>query len=153
MALARIEVLQGRTSGEKKRLIEAVRTALSEALKAPADDPAVRLAEYPHEQFLLPYPDRHSDFYTLIEVTMFAGRSMDTKRRLYGAIVQKLAALGVPEDDVLIVLHEPTMENWAVSGGIPASEVDVGFKVDASGDGQISPPVQERAHREVERDQ
>jgi hypothetical protein len=31
---------------------------------------------------------------------------------------------------VLIVLHEPPMESWAVSGGIPASEVDVGFKVD-----------------------
>jgi phenylpyruvate tautomerase PptA (4-oxalocrotonate tautomerase family) len=55
---------------------------------------------------------------------------MDTKRRLYGAIVQKLATLGVPENDVLIVLHEPAMENWAGNGGIPASEVDVGFKVD-----------------------
>jgi phenylpyruvate tautomerase PptA (4-oxalocrotonate tautomerase family) len=45
MALARIEVLEGRTSGEKKRLVEAVRAALSEALKAPGYDPTVRLAE------------------------------------------------------------------------------------------------------------
>ena len=130
MALARIEVLEGRTSGEKKSLMEAVRAALSEALQAPRDDPTVRLAEYPRQQFLLPYPDRHSDRYTLVEVTMFAGRSLDTKRRLYDAIVQRLDTLGAPSDDVLIVLHEPPMENWAVYGGIPASEVDVGFKVD-----------------------
>jgi phenylpyruvate tautomerase PptA (4-oxalocrotonate tautomerase family) len=130
MALARIELIEGRTSGEKKALVEAVRAALSEALQAPHDDPTVRLAEYPSEQFLQPYPDRHSDRYTLVEVTMFAGRSLDTKRRLYGAIVQRLARLGIPSNDVLIVLHEPPMENWAVNGGIPASDVDVGFKVD-----------------------
>ena len=61
---------------------------------------------------------------------MFAGRSMDAKRRLYDAIVQRLMALDVPANDVLIVLHEPPMENWGVDGGTPASEVDVGFKVD-----------------------
>jgi len=130
MALARIEIRQGRSSEEKRALVEAVSAALSEALQAPPEDPSVRLAEYPLEQFSIPYPDRHSDRYTLVEVTMFAGRSPQTKRRLYDAIVERLAALGVPANDVLIVLHEPPMENWAVDGGIPASEVDVGFKVD-----------------------
>jgi len=77
MALARIELLEGRTPEEKRALVEAVRAALSEALEAPEEDPVVRLAEYPREQFSLPYPDRHSDRYALVEVTMFAGRSMD----------------------------------------------------------------------------
>jgi hypothetical protein len=79
---------------------------------------------------LIPYPDRHSDRFTLVEVTMFSGRSMETKRRLYHAIVDGLKASDVPRDDILIVLHEPPMHNWVVSGGVPASEVDVGFKVD-----------------------
>jgi phenylpyruvate tautomerase PptA (4-oxalocrotonate tautomerase family) len=130
MALARIELLEGRTREEKRALVEAVRAALSEALKTPHEDPVVRLAEYPREQFSLPYPDRHSDRYALVEVTMFAGRAMDAKRRLYDAIVRRLTALNVPANDVLIVLHEPPMENWGVDGGTPASEVDVGFKVD-----------------------
>jgi phenylpyruvate tautomerase PptA (4-oxalocrotonate tautomerase family) len=130
MALARIELLEGRTPEEKRALVQAVRAALSEALKAPDEDPLVRLAEYPPEQFSLPYPGRHSDRYALIKVTMFAGRSMDAKRRLYNAMVQRLAALNVPANDVLIVLHEPPMENWGVDGGTPANEIDVGFKVD-----------------------
>jgi phenylpyruvate tautomerase PptA (4-oxalocrotonate tautomerase family) len=130
MALARIEILAGRTAEERANMVEAVRAALSEALQAPDDDPSVRLVAYPREEFSLPYPDRHSDRYTLIEITMFAGRSMDTKRRLYDAIVRRLARFEVPGDDVVIVLHEPAMENWAVNGGTPANEVDVGFRVD-----------------------
>lgn len=61
---------------------------------------------------------------------MFAGRTVETKQRLYRAVVDGLAAVDVPEDDITIVLHEPPMHNWGVDGGRPASEVDVGFKVD-----------------------
>jgi phenylpyruvate tautomerase PptA (4-oxalocrotonate tautomerase family) len=130
MALARIEILEGRSPQERAALVNAVRAALSEGLQTPEDDPAVRLSEYPPEQFSLPYPERCSDRFTLVEVTMFAGRSMEAKRRLYDAIVRRLVALDVPASDVPVVLHEPPMENWGVNGGIPASEVDVGFKVD-----------------------
>ena len=130
MALARIDILEGRTAAEKRALLDAMRQALSEALRAPAEDPAVRLCEYPAEHFSLPYPDRHSDRFALVEITMFAGRSMDTKRRLYDAVVRGLSAAGVPAEDVLVVVHEPPMHNWAIGGGTPASEADVGFKVD-----------------------
>jgi phenylpyruvate tautomerase PptA (4-oxalocrotonate tautomerase family) len=130
MALARIEVLEGRGDAQKRGMVQAVRAALSEALRSPAEDPLVRLAEYPRHAFTVPYPDRHSDAYTLVEVTMFAGRSTETKRRLYTAIVSGLAEFDVAPEDVLIVIHEPPMENWGVDGGTPASEVDVGFKVD-----------------------
>lgn len=111
-------------------MVEAVRGALSDALQAPSDDPLVRLAEYPPGEYALPYPDRHSQRFALVEVTMFAGRSMGTKRRLYRAIVAGLSEVGVPPEDVLIVLHEPPMHNWALDGGTPASETDVGFDVE-----------------------
>ena len=112
-------------------MVEAVRAALSEALRAPAEDPLVRLVEYPPDQYLLPYPDRHSERFTLVkEGHDVAGRSMDTKRRLYDAIVARLATTGAPPEDVLIVLHEPPMHNWAVNGGIPATEAEIGFEVE-----------------------
>jgi phenylpyruvate tautomerase PptA (4-oxalocrotonate tautomerase family) len=130
MALARIEVLEGRRTETKRGMVQAVRAALSEALQTPTDDPVVRLAEYPRHAFTVPYPDRHTDAYTLVEVTMFAGRSQEAKRRLYESIVRGLGAFDVPPEDVLIVIHEPPMGNWGVDGGTPASEVDVGFKVD-----------------------
>lgn len=111
-------------------MVGAVRDALSEALRAPEEDPLVRLAEYPSEQYTLPYPDRHSDRFALVEITMFAGRSIETKRRLYDAVVRRLSAVGVPPANVLIVLHQPPMHDWAVDGGTPANEADIGFDVE-----------------------
>jgi phenylpyruvate tautomerase PptA (4-oxalocrotonate tautomerase family) len=130
VALARIDILEGRTVEQKHAMVAAVRGALSEALRAPDEDPLVRLAEYPPEQFTLPYPERHSDRFALVEITMFAGRSIETKRRLYDAVVRRLIAVGVPPDDVLIVLHQPPMHDWAVDGGTPANEADIGFDVE-----------------------
>lgn len=130
MALARIEIRQGRSAEAKRAMVEGVRGALSDALRAPPEDPLVRLVEYSADHFALPYPDRHSDHFALVEITMFAGRSMDTKRRLYDAVVERLGAAGVRAQDVLIVLHEPPMHDWAVDGGVPASEAEVGFEVE-----------------------
>jgi hypothetical protein len=78
VALARIEILEGRSPEERRQLVDVVAMALSDALEAPPADPSVRLLEYPRSQFLIPYPDRHSVRFTLVEVTMFSGRSMET---------------------------------------------------------------------------
>jgi hypothetical protein len=50
--------------------------------------------------------------------------------KVYSAVVRQLEPFGVPPDDVVITLLELPMENWGVNGGIPASEIDVGFEVD-----------------------
>ena len=63
-------------------------------------------------------------------MTLLAGRPMATKRRLYEQVTRRLEALGTGSADILVVLNEQPMENWAVDGPVPASEVDVGFKVD-----------------------
>jgi phenylpyruvate tautomerase PptA (4-oxalocrotonate tautomerase family) len=38
--------------------------------------------------------------------------------------------LGISADDILVVLQEPSMENWGIRGGRSADEVDLGFRVD-----------------------
>ncbi len=128
MPLVRIDVRRGRSPSEKKALLEAVHAALVEVLKIPDDDRTQRLCEHSPEDFEIP-PTR-TDRFTLVEITMFPGRSMTAKRHLYQAIVRNLAPLGIAPSDIFIVLHEPAMENWGVRGGLPASEVNVGFKVD-----------------------
>ena len=85
------------------------------------------LTEHPAEAFEIP-PGKRERF-TLVEVTMFAGRSLDAKRRLYRAVVRNLGRLGVPASDVLTVLHGVPLENWGIRGGTPASDVDLGFEV------------------------
>ena len=128
MPHVRIEVREGRSASEKEALLEAVHSALVEALKIPEHDRIQRLYELSAEDFEVP-PNR-TGMVTLIEVTMFPGRSYDAKRALYRALVRNLGELGVPQTDVSVVLREPPMENWGIRGGVPASEVDLGFEVE-----------------------
>jgi phenylpyruvate tautomerase PptA (4-oxalocrotonate tautomerase family) len=128
MPVVRIEILEGRTPSEKRAILDAVHDALTEALKIPSDDRLQRLTEHEAEDFDIP-PDK-SEKFTLVDITMFPGRSTSAKRSLYEAIVRNLGRLGIPGNDVFVVLHEPPMEDWGVRGGRPASEVDLGFQVD-----------------------
>jgi len=88
----------------------------------------LRLIEHPASHFAVP-PGRGEKF-TLVEVTMFSGRSMAAKRALYQTIVRNLTALGVPALDIKITLIEAPPENWGLRGGMPASEIELGFKID-----------------------
>src|SRR6266508_3065349 len=71
-----------------------------------------------------------SENYILAEITAFPGRSLTAKRAVYKAIVRNLGEVGIPASDILIVLHEPSMENWGIRGGQSADEVDLGFRLD-----------------------
>jgi phenylpyruvate tautomerase PptA (4-oxalocrotonate tautomerase family) len=113
---------------DAKAVIEAVQSALREALRLPEWDRTLRVIEHAPDHFAVP-PGR-GPRYTLVEVTMFVGRSMAAKRALYQAIVRNLGTLGVPPDDIKITLIEVPPENWGIRGGQRASEVDLGFEVD-----------------------
>jgi phenylpyruvate tautomerase PptA (4-oxalocrotonate tautomerase family) len=126
--LIRVEIREGWSRAEKARLLDAVHTAAVEALRIPDEDRTQILTEHPADAFELP-PGK-GDRFTLIQVTMFAGRSGDAKRRLYQAVVGNLGHLGIPPSDVVIVLHEVALEDWGIRGGRPASDVDLGFEVD-----------------------
>lgn len=125
MPPVRLAIRTGRSTKEKRALLEAVHSALVEAFRIPDDDRTQRIDEYSPENFEIP-PGR-SAHYTLVEITAFPGRSIEAKRNLYRAITENLAALGIEPRDCLIVLNEPALENWGVRGGMPASEADLGF--------------------------
>jgi len=111
-----------------QEVLEAVQAALVEGLKIPEGDRDVVLDIHGADRRII-RPTR-SDRFTRIEVTLFAGRSLDAKRRLYAALVRNLAALGVPETEVKTVLIEVPPENWGLQGGVPASELDLGFEIE-----------------------
>jgi phenylpyruvate tautomerase PptA (4-oxalocrotonate tautomerase family) len=114
--------------GSEGKVIEAVQAALVDALKLPAKDRDVVLDLYDETTRIV--MTGRSQRYTRVEITLFAGRSMEAKRALYKKIVANLAELGVPETEVKTILIEVSPENWGLRGGYPASELDLGFKID-----------------------
>ncbi len=41
-----------------------------------------------------------------------------------------IEAVGIARSEVFIVLTEPARENWGIRGGVPASEMNLGFRPD-----------------------
>ena len=124
MPNATIEVRRRYTPEEESGIIDAVHAAMMEGLRIPEADKTVRLVV--HEPHRFPH---ESERYTLVDVDLFSGRSLEAKARLYRAIVRNLEPFGIPRDQVKVLLRESGAENWGIRGGVPASEVDLGFEV------------------------
>ncbi|SMQ65381.1 Phenylpyruvate tautomerase PptA, 4-oxalocrotonate tautomerase family [Devosia lucknowensis] len=127
MPSTRIETRSGWLGARRGEFIEAVQAALVEGILIPAQDRCVRLHEFELDAVISPATS--SERYTVIEISLFTGRSIEAKRRLYAAMVTRLAAFGLEPHDIKVILHEVPRENWGLRGK-PASEIELGFKVD-----------------------
>lgn len=125
MPTIKIELQTGKDIQTLIKIRDLVMDAVVETLKLPTDDRNVRLIEYQSELFQMKPP-----YEILIEISMFIGRTKDTKRKLYQTIVERLESNGlIDKEKVLITLNEQPLENWGGRGGIPADEMDLGFNV------------------------
>ncbi|MDD5242301.1 MAG: tautomerase family protein [Sulfuricella sp.] len=125
MPTVKIELLIGRDRPTLIKIRDSVMDSVVDTLQLPADDRNVRLIEYQPELFLMKPP-----YEILIEISLFAGRTKETKRKLFQTIVDKLESNElIDKEKILITLNEQPLENWGGRGGIPADEMDLGFKV------------------------
>lgn len=124
-----IEVRRRYTQAEEVAIIDAVHGALVAAFQIPAKDKNVRLIAHEPHRFAVSQELSQPEYRTLVSIDCFTGRSLDAKRALYAEVVERLAALGIPRDHVMITLHEVDRENWGIRGGQAASDVDLGFNV------------------------
>ncbi len=127
MPIVKLSMIKGRTATEKLNVVSGIHNALLESFKIPEDDKNFRIMEFEKEDYVLP-PGK-SEKYILIEMTIFPGRSIDAKRLLYRRVVENLNQLGIDPKDIFIILYEEPLDNWAVRGGHPASEIDIGFNL------------------------
>ncbi|GAA5165846.1 hypothetical protein GCM10023321_56390 [Pseudonocardia eucalypti] len=122
-----VEVRGPWLAGRQAAFLRAVHRAVTEALGTPEDEPLARLIEHPAGNYLT--PDAAGERFTRIEIALFAGRSVEAKRRLYRAIVRNLGRFEVPPADVKIVLLECAPENVGLRGGQAACDVDLGYSL------------------------
>jgi len=128
MPLVKISLCKGKSHKEKKALMDAVHSALVDSFEIPEGDRNQRIVEFEPENF--EYSEGKTQNFTIIEMAVFPGRTIAAKRKLYNKLVENLQKLNIQPNDILIVLQEPPLDNWGIRGGFPASEVDIGFKLD-----------------------
>jgi 4-oxalocrotonate tautomerase family enzyme len=125
MPAVKIELIRGTDKQSLIKMRDLVMGSLCETLQLPTNDRNIRIIEYDPDLFQMKPP-----YKILIEVSMFTGRTKETKKKLIQSIVKNLASNRLVEKEmVMIIINEQPMENWGVQGGIPADEIDLGFKI------------------------
>lgn len=115
MPLVRVEIIKGKDNIYKKTLLDAIHEALVNALQIEEWDRFQRLYEIDDELF--ERSAGKTDKFTMIELTMFPGRTKEQKARIYEEIVRELQErLEIEATDVFIVINEPPNENWGLAG-------------------------------------
>lgn len=99
MPLVKIDTRKSWSASQKKEIMEAVHSAMRDALKIPENDRNIRFNKYHQEDFQVP-PGK-TENYILVEISMFAGRSLQAKKELYQGIVANLSKLEILAGDVL----------------------------------------------------
>ncbi|MFF0343177.1 tautomerase family protein [Kribbella sp. NPDC004875] len=129
MPSAQIEVRRQYSEADEIAIIDAVHDALVAAFRIPPQDKDVRLVVHAPHRFACSPRLTQPEFFTLVTIDCFAGRSIDAKRALYTNIVTNLKPFDIPADHVTILVRDAPTENWGIRAGQAACDVDLGFTV------------------------
>ncbi|OQS32686.1 tautomerase family protein [Chromobacterium haemolyticum] len=127
MPIVRIEDAATRTPAQRQAIVHCVYDALRAVFGVSDEELQARYQRFAPEDLLPPGGDPD---YLHIEITVFAGRKPETKKKLYAKLAADLAALlDIPPASVLILLREEPAENWGMRGGQSASDIDFGYAI------------------------
>jgi phenylpyruvate tautomerase PptA (4-oxalocrotonate tautomerase family) len=110
------------------KLSDAINECMVEALSYPDNKQAHRFIPLEREDFY--YPEGRSDAYTVIEIGMMEGRSVEAKKRLIKLLFQRIeSAVGVDPINVEITISESPASNWGFRG-MTGDEASLDYRVD-----------------------
>lgn len=128
MAQIKVYGLRERLDPIKARLSDVIHACVVEALQFPEDKRAHRFFPLAREDFF--FPSGRSDAYTIIEVAMIAGRSVEAKKKLILLLFERIAAsLGVSPVDIEINISEAPKANWGFRGKT-GDEVELSYRIE-----------------------
>ncbi|MBN1308941.1 MAG: tautomerase family protein [Chitinispirillaceae bacterium] len=108
-----------------RALMDNVMDAIVEVLGLHTDDRTISFVAHEPDLFRMKPP-----YEIFIEIALFSGRGKATKRLLYHTILERLHEKhDIDVAKVMILLNEQPRENWALCGGIPGDEIDLGYRI------------------------
>lgn len=127
MAQVKIYGLNFSLTKNSSLLSSAIHSAVVEALAFPPDKKFHRFIGLEKSEFI--FPADRSDSYTIIEISMFEGRSVESKKSLIRLIFANIERdVGIAPQDVEITITETPKHNWGIRG-LCADELALGYKV------------------------
>ncbi|MBD2777968.1 tautomerase family protein [Iningainema tapete] len=112
----------------KQKLSDVIHSCVVDALQYPLDKRAHRFFPLHASDFF--YPSGRTDGYTIIEISMFEGRSVDAKKQLIRLLFERVQQeLDISPQDLEITILETPKHNWGFRG-LPGDEHTLNYKVD-----------------------
>ena len=109
-------------------LSDAIHGAVMAALDYPPEKRFHRFVGLEDADFR--HPEDRGDDYTIVEISLFEGRSEEAKRRLIAELFARIEAeAGIPPHSVEITLTETPKVNWGIRGR-NAADLELGYRVD-----------------------
>jgi phenylpyruvate tautomerase PptA (4-oxalocrotonate tautomerase family) len=129
MPQVKVYALREYLTRERNRLSTLIHECIVEALAFPPDKRFHRFFPMSTEDFI--YPSDRTDRYTIIEISMFDGRSTEARKRLIRLLIDRISSsLGMSVDDIEITLFETPRHNWGIRG-VPGDELRLSYKVES----------------------
>ena len=128
MAQVKVYGLRPRLEPVRLALSEAIHAAVVEAFQYPPEKRFHRFLHLDDADFL--FPADRSDRYTIIEISLFEGRSTEAKKALIRGLYARIpAATGIPAQDIEITISETPRHAWGIRG-LPGDEIGLDYRVE-----------------------
>ena len=110
------------------QMSDVIHSCVVDALQYPPDKRIHRFFQLDPTEFF--YPAGRSERYTIVEFSMFEGRSVDAKKQLMRLLFQRFEEqLGISPIDLEITIFETPKCNWGFRG-LPGDEHELNYKVE-----------------------
>ncbi|TQR72088.1 tautomerase family protein [Acinetobacter sp. RF14B] len=111
----------------RDNLSKAIHQALVKELKYPEEKKFQRFISLEPKNFV--YPADRSTSYVIIEISMFDGRTKETKKALIKTLFKNISNLcGIDSNDIEITIFETSQENWGIRGE-SADESQLNYRI------------------------
>ncbi|MDD5033370.1 MAG: tautomerase family protein [Methylococcaceae bacterium] len=128
MAQIKIYGIKEKLAPVRERLSEVIHECVMEALQFPADKRSHRFFLMEKEDML--YPAGRTDAYTIIEIAMIEGRSVEARKKLIRLLFDKIRdEVNIQHQDIEICIQESPACNWGFRG-MHGDEVKLNYKID-----------------------
>ena len=112
----------------KAKLSDVIHSCVVDALDFPEDKRFHRFFPLDPSDFY--FPSERTTKYTIIEISMFEGRSVEAKKHLIRLLFERIhQQLNILPQDLEITITETPKHNWGFRG-MPGDEVILNYKVE-----------------------
>jgi phenylpyruvate tautomerase PptA (4-oxalocrotonate tautomerase family) len=127
MAQIKIYARREFLASARDEISDAIHACAVEFLGLPEDKRFHRFISLSARDFV--HPDDRSGQYTILEVSMFEGRTAETKKAFIRGLFARLGETpGITPQDLEITIFETPRANWGIRG-LPGDELTLGYQV------------------------